>query len=66
MFIGGDASEIGNVGYLLGSKYDFYGDQETALKYHSENLELCKSIDDDVGIGKACQALAYANQRYET
>lgn len=60
---GGDMSEMGKVGYLIGNKYDFYGDQETAVQYHTEYLKLCQSINDDAGIGKACQALAYANQR---
>lgn len=60
---GGDAIEIGKVGYLIGNKYDFYGKQKEAVEYHTEYLELCESFNDEIGMGKACQALAYANQR---
>lgn len=62
-FLGGDAIEIGKVGYLIGNKYDFYGKQKEAVEYHTEYLELCESFNDEIGMGKACQALAYANQR---
>ena len=55
---------MGKVGYLIGNKYDQYGKQELAVKYHNEFLEICKATKDDLGMGKACQALAHANQRY--
>jgi len=64
-FIAGDEREIGRIRYLIGNKYDFYGDQESAVKYHTEYYELCKSINDDSGMGKACQALALANRRFD-
>lgn len=60
---GGDAKDIGNVGYLLGQKYDFYGDQDTAVTYYNEYLKSCEEQSDDLGIGRACQALATAHQR---
>ena len=62
--VGGNRNEVGKVGYLIGNKYDQYGKQELAVKYHNEFLEICKTTKDDLGMGKACQALAYANQRY--
>ena len=65
-FIGGDDREIGRIRYLIGNKYDFYGDQESAVKYHTEYYELCKTINDDSGMGKACQALALANRRFNS
>jgi len=58
-----DGSGINHVGYLLGSKYDSYGNHEKAIEYLTEYLELCKSSQDNVGVGKAYQALAYAHQR---
>jgi len=60
---GGDDQEIGRIGYLIGNKYDFYGDQDSAVKYHAEYYELCKSTNNETGMGKACQALAVANKR---
>ena len=62
---GGDDQEIGRIGYLIGNKYDFYGDQDSAVKYHAEYYELCKSTNNETGMGKACQALAVANKRYQ-
>jgi len=60
---GGDNQEIGRIGYLIGNKYDFYGDQDSAVKYHAEYYELCKCTSNETGMGKACQALAVANKR---
>lgn len=60
---GGDAKELGNVSYSLGQKYDFYGDQDTAVTYYNEYLEMCEAQNDDLGIGRACQALATARER---
>ena len=34
------------------------------FQYYNEYLKICKEHEDDLGIGKACQALAIANQRY--
>lgn len=62
--IGGDERNFGTIGYLIGNKYDFYGDQESAVKYHTEYFHLCQTIHDDAGMGKACQALAEANKRF--
>ena len=58
-----DIDSRNNVGYLLGCKYDSYGNHEKAVEYLTEYLVLCQSKKDDVGTGKAYQALAYAHQR---
>ena len=63
-FVSGSITkEIGHIGYLIGNKYDFYGDQQSALQYHTEYYNHCKETGDDIGLGKACQALAVANKR---
>lgn len=60
---GGDAKELGNVSFALGQKYDFYSEQDQAVKYYNEYLEMCESLNDDLGVGRACQALATARER---
>jgi len=60
---GSITEEVGRIGYLIGNKYDFYGDQQSALQYHTEYYNFCKQTGDDIGLGKACQALAVANKR---
>lgn len=58
-----DSSYVSNVGYLLGCKYDSYGKHDQSIEYLTKYLELCKSHNDNVGVGRAYQALAYAYQR---
>ncbi|EDO47081.1 predicted protein, partial [Nematostella vectensis] len=56
----GDTRQEGLAGYRLGAAYESVGDPETALLYHNGYLEKCQQLQDDVGMGRACQALARA------
>ncbi|XP_013400140.1 tetratricopeptide repeat protein 29 [Lingula anatina] len=55
---GGDLKLKGESSYRLGLAYEKAKDSETALLYLNDFLETCKQLNDDVGIGQACEAIA--------
>jgi tetratricopeptide (TPR) repeat protein len=48
--------------FQLGRTYKLIGDTAKSLEHYNMYLQLCKDIDDKVGEGQACSALASAHE----
>ncbi len=48
--------------FQLGRTYRLLGDTARSLEHYNLYLQLCKDIDDKVGEGQACSALASAHE----
>ena len=54
--------EPSNRYFQLGRTYKLLGDTAKSLDHYNKYLQLCKDIDDKVGEGQACSALASAHE----
>ncbi|XP_064637606.1 tetratricopeptide repeat protein 29-like isoform X2 [Lineus longissimus] len=62
---GGNKKMEGESSFRLGLGYDKVGNATTALLYLNRYFDMCKAIDDDAGLGLACEAIAKAYERQD-